>query len=90
MRITCTDGGEDNSPDHATYHEDQVHFGTDLPISGRFILSFHCLDFNFLKHVFCALMRSRVNVKNRTLVYEVCYIYIPFLKLIKASIIFGD
>ena len=28
--MTCTDGGEDNSSVHATYHEDQVTLGSDL------------------------------------------------------------
>ena len=37
LRMTCTDGGEDNSPVHDTYHEfeDQVTSGTDLLIFGR-------------------------------------------------------
>ena len=30
LRMTCTDGGEDNSPVHATYLEDQVTLGSDL------------------------------------------------------------
>ena len=33
--MTCTDGGEDNSPVHDTYHEDQVTLGSDLLIFGR-------------------------------------------------------
>ena len=30
LGMTCTDGGEDNSPVHDTYHEDQVTLGSDL------------------------------------------------------------
>ena len=33
--MTCTDGGEDNSPVHDTYHEDQVTLGADLLVFGR-------------------------------------------------------
>ena len=35
--MTCTDGGEDNSPVHNTYHEfeDQVTLGADLLVFGR-------------------------------------------------------
>ena len=33
--MTCTDGGEDNSPVHDTYHEDQVTLGSDLQTFGR-------------------------------------------------------
>ena len=34
--MTCTDGGEDNSPVHDTYHEDvdQVTSGSDLLVFG--------------------------------------------------------
>ena len=34
--MTCTDGGEDNSPVHDTYHDfDQVTLGADLLVFGR-------------------------------------------------------
>ena len=37
LRMTCTDGGEDNSPVHDTYQEfeDQVTLGSDLLTFGR-------------------------------------------------------
>ena len=48
--MTCTDGGEDNSPVHDTYHEDQVTSGSDLLVFGRVSLLETALRNNWEKY----------------------------------------